>query len=112
MSKTPQGTKRMRDVFTQQMYEAVEGIERLTKMMKIGEIQEPEQSQTLEEAQQFVEGLINTPSSQREPKEGGDDDEVMQATPSGSVLDSEPIQGKDDVEVMQAAPSGGIEDSE
>ena len=32
----------MREVFTQQMHEAAEGIERLTKMMKTGEIQEPE----------------------------------------------------------------------
>ena len=65
----PWGVKRMREVFTQKMQEAAEGIEKLTKMMKTGEMQEPERSQTLEEAQQFVEGLINTPSSQREPKE-------------------------------------------
>ena len=43
----------------------------------------------MEEAQQFVEGLIHTPSSQREQKEGVDDVEVMQAAPSGGVVDSE-----------------------
>ena len=39
-----------------------------------------------------MEGLIHTPSSQREPKEGGDDDEVMQAAPSGGVVDFEQTQ--------------------
>ena len=45
VEQEPRGTKRMREVFTQKMHEAAEGIERLTKMMKTGEPQESEQSQ-------------------------------------------------------------------
>ena len=104
----PKGIKRTREELTQQMHEAAENIERLTKMLKTGEPQESEHSQTFEEAQQFVEGLIHTPSSQREQKEGGEDEEVMQAAPSESVIDIEPIQGKDNVEVMQATPSKDV----
>ena len=32
------GAKRIREVFTQQMHEATEGIERIFKMLKIGEV--------------------------------------------------------------------------
>ena len=58
-------------------------------MLKMGEVQEPEQSQTMEEAQQFVEELINTSSSQREQKEGEGSDEVMQEAPMGSAGEME-----------------------
>ena len=101
------GVKRTREELAQQMQEAAEDIERLTKMLKTGIPQESEQSQTFEEAQAFVEGLIHTPSSQRESKEGGDSDEVMQAAPSEGVNDTEPLQGKEE-EVMQAAPSKDV----
>ena len=73
-------------------------------MMKMGESQGSERSQTLEEAHDFVEGLIQTPSSQRESKEGGDSEEVMQAAPSESIKDAQPLNGKQE-EVKQAAPS-------
>ena len=43
----------------------------------------------MEEAQQFVEGLIQTPSSQREQKEGEGSDEIMQEVPAEGVVDSE-----------------------
>ena len=68
------------------MHETSEGIERLFKMLKTGEVQEPEQSQTMEEAQQFVENLIQTPSSQREQKEGEGSEEVMQDAPQGEAV--------------------------
>ena len=43
----------------------------------------------MEEAQQFVENLIQTPLSQREQKEGEGSDEVMQDSPVGRVVDTE-----------------------
>ena len=93
------------------MQHAAEEIERLTKMMKMGEPQGSERSQTFEEAQDFVEGLLHTPSSQRESKEGGESDEVMQAAPSEGIKNAEPLQEKDD-EVMQAAPSKEVLEAE
>ena len=66
------------------MHETSVGIERIFKMLKTGEIQEPE---TMEEAQQFVENLIQTPSSQREQKEGEGSDEVMQDAPAGRAVE-------------------------
>ena len=98
------GVKRTREELVQQMQDAAEDIERLTKMMKMGEPQGSERSQTFEETQDFVEGLLHTPSSQRESKEGGDSDEVMQAAPLESIKDAEPLHGKQE-EVMQVAPS-------
>ena len=85
------GMKRTREALVQQMQDAAEDIARLTKMMKMGEPQESERSQTVEEAQEFVEGLIRTPSSQRESKEGGESDEVMQAAPSEGIKSAEPL---------------------
>ena len=93
------------------MQDAAEDIARLTKMMKMGEPQESERSQTVEEAHEFVEGLIRTPSSQRESKEGGESDEVMQAAPSEGIKSAEPLQEKED-EVMQAAPSKEVLEAE
>ena len=43
----------------------------------------------MEEAQQFVENLIQTPSSQREQKEGEGSDEVMQEAPAGRAVEME-----------------------
>ena len=43
----------------------------------------------MEEAQQFVEGLIQTPSSQREQKEGEGSDEVMQEAPAERAVEME-----------------------
>lgn len=83
------GSKRIREEFVQQMHETSEGIERLFKMLKTGEVQELEQSQTMEETQQFVESLIQTPSSQREQKEGEGGDEVMQEAPAGRAVEME-----------------------
>ena len=79
------GSKRIREEFVQHMHETTEGIERLFKMLKTGEVQDPEQSQMIEEAQQFVENLIQTPSSQREQKEGEGSEEVMQDAPQGRL---------------------------
>ena len=71
------------------MHETSEGLERLFKMLKTREVQEPKQSQTMEEAQQFVENLIRTPSSQREQKEGEGSDEVMQDAPVGRAVEAD-----------------------
>ena len=62
----------------------------------------------MEDAQQFVENLIQTPSSQREQKEGEGSDEVMQEAPAGRAVEMEQIHTSEgaDKELAKEAQEG------